>query len=111
MHGIGTVIVVKLAVKRLNLLSGEPEIEQWTRDNWDDLDIDPSKSSEEIFQVINKRFEDDHRSDLSDILGDEKPKFLEFIEEDELVEITPKHIRLRKKLLTENARKTASRKR
>ncbi len=61
-------------------MSGEPEIEQWTEDNWDDLDIDESESSEEIFQVINKRFEDDHRSDLSDILGDEKPKFLEFIE-------------------------------
>ena len=34
---------------------------------------------------------------------------LEFIEEDELVEITPKNIRLRKKLLTENERKTALR--
>ena len=61
-------------------MSGEPEIEQWTNDNWDDLDIDESESSEEIFETINKRFEDDHRSDLSDILGDEKPKFLEFIE-------------------------------
>ncbi|MFA6549488.1 MAG: translational GTPase TypA, partial [Candidatus Margulisiibacteriota bacterium] len=30
---------------------------------------------------------------------------LEFIDDDELVEITPKNIRLRKKLLTENARK------
>ena len=34
---------------------------------------------------------------------------LEFIEEDELVEVTPKSIRLRKKLLTENERKRASR--
>lgn len=34
---------------------------------------------------------------------------LEFIEEDELVEITPKEIRLRKKHLTENDRKKASR--
>ena len=34
---------------------------------------------------------------------------LEFIEEDELVEITPKSIRLRKKHLTENDRKRASR--
>ncbi len=68
------------AVKRSNLLSGEPEIEQWTEDNWDDLDIDESASSEEIFETINKRFEDDHRTDLSDILGDEKGKFLEFIE-------------------------------
>ena len=34
---------------------------------------------------------------------------LEFIEEDELVEVTPHHIRLRKKMLTENQRKRASR--
>lgn len=34
---------------------------------------------------------------------------LEFIEDDELVEVTPNHIRLRKKLLTENERKRASR--
>ncbi|HFD13567.1 MAG TPA: translational GTPase TypA, partial [Crenotrichaceae bacterium] len=34
---------------------------------------------------------------------------LEFIEDDELVEITPNQIRLRKKLLTENERKRASR--
>jgi len=34
---------------------------------------------------------------------------LEFIEEDELVEVTPKAIRLRKKYLTENDRKRASR--
>jgi GTP-binding protein len=35
---------------------------------------------------------------------------LEFIEEDELVEITPKNIRLRKRLLTENERKSKGRK-
>jgi len=34
---------------------------------------------------------------------------LEFIDEDELVEVTPNHIRPRKKLLTENERKRASR--
>jgi len=34
---------------------------------------------------------------------------LEFIEDDELVEVTPHYIRLRKKLLTENERKRASR--
>ncbi len=34
---------------------------------------------------------------------------LEFIEEDELVEITPKNIRLRKRYLTENERKTKAR--
>jgi GTP-binding protein len=34
---------------------------------------------------------------------------LEFIEDDELVEITPRSIRLRKKLLLEHERKKASR--
>ena len=34
---------------------------------------------------------------------------LEFIDDDELVEVTPRHIRLRKKLLLENDRKRASR--
>ncbi len=34
---------------------------------------------------------------------------LEFIDEDELVEVTPESIRIRKKLLTENDRKRASR--
>ena len=34
---------------------------------------------------------------------------LEFIQDDELVEVTPKSIRVRKKYLTENERKRASR--
>ena len=34
---------------------------------------------------------------------------LEFIDDDELVEITPKSIRIRKRMLTENERKRASR--
>ncbi|MFP4295985.1 MAG: translational GTPase TypA, partial [Halothiobacillaceae bacterium] len=34
---------------------------------------------------------------------------LEFIDDDELVEVTPKSIRIRKKFLTENERKKASR--
>ena len=34
---------------------------------------------------------------------------LEFIDDDELVEVTPNHIRLRKKLLKEHERKKASR--
>src|SRR4030095_129161 len=34
---------------------------------------------------------------------------LEYIEDDELVEVTPQSIRLRKELLTENARKKAGR--
>jgi GTP-binding protein len=34
---------------------------------------------------------------------------LDFIEDDELVEVTPNHIRLRKKFLTENERKRFAR--
>ena len=42
--------------------------------------------------------------------GDESlEQALDFIEDDELAEITPNHIRLRKKLLTETERKRASR--
>jgi GTP-binding protein len=35
---------------------------------------------------------------------------LEWIEDDELLEVTPKNIRIRKKFLTENERKRHSRK-
>ncbi len=59
-------------------MSGLNEIIQWTEDN---MDLDPNQSSEENFNDINKDFEKWGRSDLSDILGDEKPKFLEWIEE------------------------------
>ena len=34
---------------------------------------------------------------------------LEFIDDDELIEVTPKHIRLRKRLLKEHERKRAAR--
>ena len=60
-------------------MSGLNEIIQWVEDN---IDLDPSQSSEQNFQDINKEFAKDGRSDLSDILGDEKPKFLEFIEDE-----------------------------
>ena len=58
-------------------MSGLNEIIQWTEDN---IDIDLSQNSEDNFNDINKIFEKDGRSDLSDILGDEKGKFLEYIE-------------------------------
>ncbi len=35
---------------------------------------------------------------------------IEFLDDDELVEVTPHHIRLRKKLLSENERKRAKKK-
>ncbi len=55
------------------------EIFQWVRDN---STLDPSKNSEENFQIIEEDFNPDSRSNLSDILGDEKVKFLEWIEDE-----------------------------
>ena len=58
-------------------MSGLNEIIQWVEDN---IDIDPSQNSEQNFNDINKEFEKDGRSDLSDILGEDKGKFLEYLE-------------------------------
>ncbi len=55
------------------------EIFQWVRDN---STLDPSKNSEENFQIIEEDFNPGSRSNLSDILGDEKVKFLEWIEDE-----------------------------
>ena len=41
--------------------------------------------------------------------GEGLEQYLEYVEEDELVEITPESVRLRKRLLDENARKRAER--
>ena len=60
-------------------MSGLNEIIQWVEDN---VDIDQTQDSETNFNDINKMFETDNRSNLSDILGDEKGKFLEFIEDE-----------------------------
>ncbi len=54
------------------------EIFEWVKDN---AILDPSKNSEENFAIIEEGFNPSSRSDLSDILGDEKVKFLEWIEE------------------------------
>ena len=58
-------------------MSGLNEIIQWVESN---IEIDTAQNSEENFNDINKEFEKDGRSDLSDILGDEKGKFLEYLE-------------------------------
>ncbi len=58
-------------------MSGLNEIIQWVEEN---IELDPNQSSEENFKDINKIFSENGRSDLSDILGDQKSKFLEFIE-------------------------------
>lgn len=73
-----------------------------SRDN--DLVVNPTKA---------KKLDNMRAAGKDDVIGLVPPiKFtleqaLEFIDDDELVEVTPKSIRLRKKLLTENERKRA----
>ena len=69
-----------------------------------DLAINPIKGK----QLTNVRASGtDEALTLSPPVTHTLEQALEFIEDDELVEVTPKSIRLRKKLLTENARKRA----
>jgi GTP-binding protein len=76
-----------------------------SRDN--DLVVNPTKG---------KKLDNMRASGKDEVIGLVPPiKFtleqaLEFIDDDELVEVTPKSIRLRKKLLTENERKRAGKK-
>ena len=71
-----------------------------------DLSVNPTKAK----QLSNIRAAGtDEALTLSPPIRFTLEQALEFIEEDELVEVTPKSIRLRKKLLTENERKRASR--
>lgn len=71
-----------------------------------DLPVNPTKAK----QLTNVRAAGtDEALTLSPPVRFTLEQALEFIEDDELVEVTPKSIRLRKKLLTENERKRASR--
>ncbi len=73
-----------------------------SRDN--DLTVNPIKGK----QLTNVRASGtDEALTLSPPVNHTLEQALEFIEDDELVEVTPNHIRLRKKLLTENERKRA----
>lgn len=75
-----------------------------SRDN--DLVVNPTKAK----QLTNVRASGaDEALILTPPIRHTLEQALEFIEDDELVEVTPKSIRLRKKLLTENERKRASR--
>ncbi len=70
-----------------------------------DLPVNPTKAK----QLSNVRASGtDENLILTPPVRHSLEQALEFIAEDELVEITPESIRLRKKLLTENARKRAS---
>ncbi|MDX2463233.1 MAG: translational GTPase TypA [Porticoccus sp.] len=69
-----------------------------------DLPVNPTKGK----QLTNVRASGtDEALTLSPPITHTLEQALEFIEEDELVEVTPESIRLRKKLLTENERKRA----
>ncbi len=71
-----------------------------------DLPVNPTKGK----QLTNVRASGtDEALTLSPPITHTLEQALEFIEEDELVEVTPESIRLRKKLLTENERKRAPR--
>ncbi|MDN3647405.1 translational GTPase TypA [Reinekea marina] len=71
-----------------------------------DLVVNPTKGK----QLTNVRASGtDEALTLSPPIKHTLEQALEFIEDDELVEVTPESIRLRKKLLTENERKRASR--
>lgn len=73
-----------------------------SRDN--DLVVNPTKGK----QLTNVRASGtDEALTLTPPIKHTLEQALEFIEDDELVEVTPNHIRLRKKLLTENERKRA----
>ncbi|MDH4229003.1 MAG: translational GTPase TypA [Nitrospirota bacterium] len=75
-----------------------------TRDN--DLAVNPLKGK----KLTNMRASgSDDAVDLTPAIKLTLEKAVEFIEDDELVEITPKSIRLRKRLLTENERKRTGR--
>jgi GTP-binding protein len=74
-----------------------------SRDN--DLVVNPTKAK----QLTNIRASGtDDAVILTPPIRHTLEQALEFIEDDELVEVTPKSIRLRKKLLTENERKRAN---
>lgn len=76
-----------------------------SRDN--DLVVNPTKGK----QLTNVRASGtDEALILTPPIRHTLEQALEFIEDDELVEVTPNHIRLRKKLLTENERKRAKNK-
>jgi GTP-binding protein len=73
-----------------------------SRDN--DLNVNPTKAK----QLTNVRASGtDDALTLVPPIRHTLEQALEFIEDDELVEVTPNHLRLRKKLLTENERKRA----
>ncbi|AOA59853.1 translational GTPase TypA [Acinetobacter larvae] len=72
----------------------------------DDMVVNPTKAK----QLTNMRASGtDEALTLTPAIKFTLEQALEFIEDDELVEVTPKSVRIRKKYLTENERKRAAR--
>lgn len=94
-------------------LFAEPQLEVYEgmivgiNSRGDDMVVNPTKAK----QLTNVRASGtDEALTLTPAIKFTLEQALEFIEDDELVEVTPKSIRMRKKFLTENDRKRAGRK-
>lgn len=93
-------------------LFAEPQLEVYEgmivgiNSRGDDMVVNPTKAK----QLTNVRASGtDEALTLTPAIKFTLEQALEFIEDDELVEVTPKSIRMRKKFLTENDRKRAGR--
>ena len=94
-------------------LFAEPQLEVYEgmivgiNSRGDDMVVNPTKAK----QLTNVRASGtDEALTLTPAIKYTLEQALEFVQDDELVEVTPKSIRLRKKFLTENERKRAGRK-
>ncbi len=94
-------------------LFAEPQLEVYEgmivgiNSRGDDMVVNPTKAK----QLTNVRASGtDEALTLTPAIKYTLEQALEFVQDDELVEVTPKSIRMRKKYLTENERKRASRK-
>ena len=59
-------------------MSGLNEIIQWTAD---EIDFTDGEDPQKAFDFIDREFTKENRLPLADILGDQLPKYMEFIEE------------------------------
>jgi GTP-binding protein len=109
----GTVLAYALfSLQERGRLFAEPQLEVYEgmivgmNNRGDDMVVNPTKAK----QLTNIRASGtDEAIVLTPPIKHTLEQALEFIEDDELVEVTPKSIRLRKRYLTENERKRMSR--
>jgi GTP-binding protein len=109
----GTVLAYALfSLQERGRLFAEPQLEVYEgmivgmNNRGDDMVVNPTKAK----QLTNIRASGtDEAIVLTPPIKHTLEQALEFIEDDELVEVTPKSIRIRKRYLTENERKRMSR--